>query len=404
MGYNLAFAQQSPPPLGGQTLVDCVSNLQITRFESHKKSHKVVISGTESNLENIIYATKTPNKTAVSYDWKLGEDAGNKGFVNYWGLLPLQPNSFQKEGVAYIPNSKLPDKNDDLGNTHGTAMVIEDGQTPGAIVNDVQVFFRKDDLRPDAQNLLVPNWFYYWSQIPNQQNNINSLKFYNFDSNLWYSGDLLNIDLIYTNEGKYFFDENKLYGEFESVTYGSINNDNTKNISKQRLGGTTKGKGALPWEDGFNYAGKGFLHAPTMKISKACGYYDIGDPENVKGISAFAETFFHELEHWKIFYENWKDGYQSDLDLDNDGYNDEWEKLQDAKYKFTWEHPNWPTIIDDDTYQPNYIFPLEDPKNSSGTYYEEERCRIVQKLYRTALNNKDWSFDPSIKYQGKQWK
>ena len=108
LGYNLAFAQQSPPPLGGQTLVDCVSNLQITEFGSHNKKHKVVICGPNisepKDQEQINYKAKTTNIIPGTFDWKVGEDAGNKGFVNYWGLLPLPPDiTFNRQGNAYIP-------------------------------------------------------------------------------------------------------------------------------------------------------------------------------------------------------------------------------------------------------------------------------------------------------------
>ena len=88
-------------------------------------------------------------------------------------------------------------------------------------------------------------------------------------------------------------------------------------------------------------------------------------------------------------YENWKDGYDTDLDSDLDGYNDEWEVeiAKSSDYKFD-KNVN-------DSYQIKY---------SAGYNYEESRCRTIQKNYTKIFNQVDWSFDPTNKIQGKQWK
>jgi len=101
----------------------------------------------------------------------------------------------------------------------------------------------------------------------------------------------------------------------------------------------------------------------------------------------FSTNFYHELEHWKIFYENWKDGYQTDLDLDNDGYNDEWEKMiaKSSKYQFSPDK--------DDTYKSNYGSNWTD--DGWGTWYEEDRCYEKEKQCINLMNQADWSFDPA---------
>lgn len=43
------------------------------------------------------------------------------------------------------------------------------------------------------------------------------------------------------------------------------------------------------------------------------------------GIHALYSTVIHETEHAKIGCEVWKDGYDSLLDTDKDGYRDGWE-------------------------------------------------------------------------------
>ena len=398
--YGQLLQPPNPPP--GQISIECVINLEITDFSSRNKKHKVVISGpTADKTESISYKAKTPNKPPGAFDWRAGYDGGVKGFINYWGLAPLpMGTNFQREGNAHIPNAKHPLGNEDLGKAHGTVMVTEDGQTPGATINGVEVFFRKDDANPNDPN--VPNWFYYWSKIPTENQNIVNIKFVDPETKVWATGTPVNITFEYINTGKYAFDKNKVYSPDDRVTYGTLV-AGKEYIIKELIGNSSKGKRALPYLDGNNYGGKGFSQNPIIKIGHGCGFKDIGNDE-VTGIGVFSTNFYHELEHWKIFYENWKDGYQTDLDLDNDGYNDEWEKAQDKKYEFRWEHKNFPKIEDDDTYNSNYVLPPEDSKNSSGTYYEEERCRTVQKLNTNSLNHKDWSFDPNKTYQGKQWK
>lgn len=228
---------------------------------------------------------------------------------------------------------------------------------------------------------------------------MSSIKFYDPDNGNWKDGDNINMLLQYKTEGKYAFDENKVYLPGDFVTYGSHTGGDTENIGKQSIGQTKDPGGKGQQGDGLNYAGWKFIKPININIGKACGYYDISDKKNKIGISVFAETYFHELEHWKIFYENWKDGYQSDLDLDNDGYNDEWED-QNKSNEFPFNTKN-DGKLPSDKYDPNYT----DYKNASvGTRYEEERCREIQKLHTNDMHLKDWSYDVHKKYQGKLWK
>jgi hypothetical protein len=170
----------------------------------------------------------------------------------------------------------------------------------------VKVFFRKDDMNYKDDKL--PNWFFYWSQIPSGHKNVSSIKFYDPDNGNWKDGDNINMLLQYKAEGKYAFDENKVYLPGDFVTYGSHTGGDTENIGKQSIGQTKDPGGKGQQGDGLNYAGWKFIKPININIGKACGYYDISDKKNKIGISVFAETYFHELEHWKIFYENWKDG------------------------------------------------------------------------------------------------
>ena len=320
------------------------------------------------------------------------EVSGPKGFVNYWSVTPL-PDSFKLKGEACIPYNKLPLLNDDFGTAHGDLTVRENDLTPGAIQKDVKVFFRKDDMNYNDDKL--PNWFFYWSQIPTGHKNVSSIKFYDPDNGNWKDGDNINMLLQYKADGKYAFDENKVYLPGDFVTYGSHTGGDTENIGKQSIGQTKDPGGKGQQGDGLNYVGWKFIRPIIITIGKACGYYDISDKENIKGISVFAETYFHELEHWQIFYENWKDGYQSDLDLDKDGYNDEWEVQNFVENKWEFK-PN-----QDDSYNPNY---KDYTNDTAGTYFEEQRCSDVQKLFITSMYNEDWSYDSTKKYQGKQWK
>lgn len=81
--------------------------------------------------------------------------------------------------------------------------------------------------------------------------------------------------------------------------------------------------------------------------------------------------------------------------MDKDGYNDEWELQNSVENKWEFK-PN-----QDDSYNPNY---KDYTKDTAGTYYEEQRCREVQKLFTTSMYNNDWSYDLTKKYQGKNWK
>lgn len=66
----------------------------------------------------------------------------------------------------------------------------------------------------------------------------------------------------------------------------------------------------------------------------------------------------HELEHWNIFEENWKEGICLSDDADKDGYNDIWE-LQNNFNPFVNE---------------SYLL----GPGTKGYDYEELRCRTKQ--------------------------
>jgi hypothetical protein len=127
------------------------------------------------------------------------------------------------------------------------------------------------------------------------------------------------------------------------------------------------------------------------------------DPESgAWGIHAFNAVIWHEYEHVAIKNEQWPGNiYDSSLDVDNDYYNDNWEKSKKGR-SLGFKVRN---ISDDlmDKYVPG--------SNSNGEIYEEKRCRDLQKLkYMNGecnnYDNIDWSYERDVNKanaQGKNW-
>lgn len=395
-----------PPPLPlGQTQVECVTNLKINKFTRHPSDNwKVVVSGPDemTQKEIIKYEASTPNKDPFNtYNWLLGnETPGPKGFVNYWNVTPL-PGPFILKGDAYIPYAKLPMLNDDFGTTHGDATVIENNQTSGAIQKDVKVFFRKDDMNYNDDKL--PNWFFYWSQIPLIQ-------------------DLLQLDGMYLYDIKnckfndtptpykipLYFDKNLDPGVAGSTNFPYLKLEEFKPSQCYDQSGDKKQKIIAE----YSKNGDQIKIRVGQIASEISGFCKGQEPER-KGIHVFYNTIAHEVEHVKLKFEIWNythpskpevfPGYNDIWDLDRDYYKDVWEEkdLVASKMFETESGTN------QDRYISNYsdCFCFNKYPCSAGTQYEEERCRkVANELDYQAIDKFDWSYDLYLKYQGKQWK
>ena len=333
------------------------------------------------------------------------EVPGPKGFVNYWSVTPLS-DSFKLKGQAFIPYNKLPLLNDDFGTTHGDLTARENDITPGAIQKDVKVFFRKDD-----NNLIhpvEPNWFFYWSQIPEIKSllNIGGLHLYNediCDFNSTPTPVMLNL--------RY----NKNLGKFGNVLAGRcyFQIDRTKTpIPKKCL---KTGESSYFIVSGYN------PEALIIELGPICGSSQpsIDCPKEgeanglIQGIHSFISTIVHETEHARINCEVWnyttllepevKAGYNGLWDEDKDGYKDIWERndLDAKKYGFT----NKNLGSDEDKYKGNYQNCFCANTCSAGTMYEETRCRVKANIFNLKfVDHQDWSFDTEDENQGKQWK
>lgn len=130
----------------------------------------------------------------------------------------------------------------------------------------------------------------------------------------------------------------------------------------------------------------------------------------ISGIHVFYGTVVHEVEHAIIDCEIWADGYDRNLDMDADGYRDDWELFFNMNIP-----PGAPPCIQFDlsgqnndvysgAYMPNLLGNCPNLNYSAGTEYEEWRCRDREaNLNFDLINDFDWSFDPSFEIQGKNW-
>ncbi len=156
-------------------------------------------------------------KNTVNNQLLGNEVPGPKGFVNYWSVTPLS-DSFKLKGEAFIPYNKLPLINDDFGITHGDLTARENDITPGTIQKDVKVFFRKDDINYNDDK--VPNWFFYWSQLYENELDVDCIKLYDPTSNTFKPSDNLKIFLKYWDKGPFKWPA-KVNSKGElSATYG----------------------------------------------------------------------------------------------------------------------------------------------------------------------------------------
>jgi hypothetical protein len=275
----------------------------------------------------------------------------------------------------------------------------------------VQVFFQKDSTNnPDGT---VPNWFYYWRQIPEIQNLLNSVPgFLMYDRGNCRFDEVptsVNLSLVYSGD-KF------PYNEAGSYTMGA-NLFNVENKVKEDLYSISP-PSCIAITDPQNLAIVSYGNPQKIEIGEGCGYKKLKDVCNtaggeIEGIHAFYSTVAHEVEHARITSEVWnfthlsipdvKAGYMLIYDRDRDNYKDIWEELSPAglEYKFNPD-PDEDGIKD--RYHPDYLHCFCTGTCSAGTQYEETRCRNVEKaLNLNAINAFDWSYDMTNTHQGKQW-
>lgn len=249
-----------------------------------------------------------------------------------------------QEYISFSDKLELPDN----GNSTTTNAIVRImPQTFRA-----SVFYKKDEAHP-RYNFFVPHWFIYWRQgVGFTPPLINDVKF--IDINL--------------PEFEYF-KINKVFGLYQKPIEPRSFDANTVLITQ--------------------LASEEFSFPP---VSELHGH-------KINGIHNYFSTYSHELEHAKIFLENWPNGYNAIEDTDKDYYNDNWE-IAHSSNKFEVRK----NVIKDtvDIYDP-------ENKNSVGFLYEEFRClNTEEELVRRDLIKKhdhaDWSFDPNFIFNGKQWK
>jgi len=249
----------------------------------------------------------------------------------------------------------------------------------------------------------LPNWFFYWSQIPLIQ-------------------DLLQLDGMYLYDIKnckfndtptpykipLYFDKNQIDAGITKFPCTKLEEFKPSQCYDQS--GDKKQKIIAE----YSKNGDQIKIRVGQIASEISGFCKGQEPER-KGIHVFYNTIAHEVEHVKLKFEIWNythpskpdvlPGYNDIWDLDRDYYKDVWEENDnDAKdYKFSTKIPEGGV----DRYNSNYASCLCYSKHpcTAGTQYEEERCRkVANELDYQAIDKYDWSYDLYLKYQGKQWK
>ena len=401
-------------PLPGGNQVECLSGLTIKKFSSHNKKWKVVVSGMdiEGNVvkEKIKYKAigHDPNKILI---WKLFSGVGSE---DYWDLKPLNSTSWNSTGEAYIPYEKHPANNSDFGEangivklTSGSLSVLSTDPIPNP-GKAIKVYFRKDDSNYFDKN--VPNWFYYWSKTIHIQNLLSIPGIKLFDkSTCSFNNTISNLSLSIE------YDQSLIYNQVGTSTFGyNLFNPERAELWETYESDPTK-KSCNKYNEPVRFVCVNYdPKINKIFIGKGCGFVK----NSLLGIHALYSTVIHETEHAKIGCEVWKDGYDSLLDTDKDGYRDGWELTDPTAIIFNFKIfkkpiPN-PNNLKDDRYDSMYDpLLLGQNKYTAGTEYEEHRCRLQETTSNlSAIDGEDWSFDPplnkkgetrTILIQGKQW-
>ena len=373
-----------------------------------------------------------------------------------WQLGPDTPNTWPSpsgrnrkiSGIASIPVNTSPTDNNDFGLSYDNVRIFDINLNVNEVVCEEDehfVFFAKDD--NNIHDPTVPNWFYYWSQIPPIQDLlvIPNMTFWkpfdplnptDPDACSWVAADPTDPNDTYTLSLVYRGDWGFTTDPLVPVQYGETNYS-VQSMEKDDIiqNFTASPTTPDPRNCGFpttnldvvaiGYGGNDF----HIEIGQGCGFYKtLANNSEIDGIYCFYSTVVHEREHALIELELWGGGYlignginvdgsRTSLDIDNDGYPDAWELTQN---NFTVSAN--PNIAPFDEYgvNTNDGTDLEysnldlqtNPLYSAGTVYEEVRCRdkevAASANHESLLDHLDWSFDDGATFnvlnQGKQWK
>lgn len=410
----LSIIQVNAQEKRGSGTPDCVTGLEIHRFRvedvgngtppsiasPRRENRKVVVGRT------IGYRARPGSGTV--WDWDLGSGSCTS-FTDYWNL---QSNSSfsDRDNDAIIPNSSLPASNDDFGDTNGLVKV-SNGTEESCVGRDgntfeVEVFFEKDaTTNPGGSD---PNWFFYWKQSQEVQNllTIPGIHLYDMSSCDFNSSPTsVTLDIVY--------DASLAYNPGGNTTYG-YSLFNTFNMDKEDpFIGPNNPKNCITINDPSQLVIVGYDDSAEINIGEGCGHRKLSQAcnpssPNHEGIHTFYTTVIHEVEHALITCEVWnfthpsdpsiKAGYNSLWDSDNDGYKDIWEQYSSEAIQYGF------TVGTDDSYDGNYANCFCAGTCSVGTMFEETRCRMQESMANpNAINDSDWSFDPTNDIQGKQW-
>ncbi len=368
---------------------------------------------------------KAKSNDVVQWEWKIGVDNGNGEPLDPWQLVSVTDgnedppveifnNLFSNVGEAFISANDLPLTNDELGPARGRVWVTDGQEVGGEIVN---VFFDKDGMNP--HDPAIPNWFFYWEQIPNVQGllSIPGLPLYDQETCSFEAGPIPNVNL------ELFYDASLPYNPNGFSTFGvNFFNVGSMDIDEVRFDGVNDPNDCF--DDvvgGQQTVVLGYDDAPRINLGEGCGFSKnrmlcpIGNNGgNYHGIHSFITTLVHEREHAVITSEVWnfidpsnpevEAGYFNRWDMDGDGYKDLWEtsSVDGMMFGFVVGGPGQNGDAYNSGYSPaDYCLGIV----SKGTLYEEMRCRNEERNFNeNSVNNSDWSFDPTNVNQGKNWK
>lgn len=264
--------------------------------------------------------------------------------ISYGAIKVSCKDVTNQEYITFSDKLELPDNGN--FNTNNAIVRI----TPQTF--RASVFHKKDEPHP-RYNFFVPNWFIDWRQ------------------GVGYTPPLVNdVKFIDTKLPEFeYYKNKKAYGFYQKPIQPRIFEANTVFITQ------------LASEE-FSFPQVSELHG-----------------HKINGIHNYFSTYTHELEHAKIFLENWPNGYNAIEDTDLDYYNDNWE-IDHKSYDFKVRQTGIKDTVD--------IYDPDNPKSIGFIYEEIRRVKTEEELVLSSKvrehDHKDWSFDPNSRFNGKQWK
>ncbi len=362
----------------------------------------------------------TPNNNAENWQWKVGDDGTGNGFWSFDPPLNNPPINNKNKGTSQIPDSEIPINNGIFGTAKGNVRVsaeIEVGQTTEVRTDEqeIKIFYSKDDM--NFHNLVVPNWFFYWSQVVEGELTTSGIRL--FEVNDLVTEAVLNVDpptpikftLEYREDGSYSWPQppgsNVVYGtnllgnQMNKFKFAFVPGGLCANNFRKVLIGYPDDLPALS----IIQIGKGCgYHYPIYNYGPGPNAFEAVPPESniVRGVDVFYALVNHELMHWKLIEDFWSQaGYDSSNDCDWDFYPNDWEMgpigesygfdpVMEDKYSENYDPENLPNLL-----------PIE---SRAATWFQEEKCRRTEMATQSnSPHSQDWSFDPSYKNQGKNW-